>query len=205
MTLKDTYNRIARDWHRDHSNDDWWLEGTNTFISLVGENAAVLDVGCGGGTKSRYLAGHNIHVTGIDFSQGMIDIAQQEVPKATFHTLDLFDADELNDAFNGVFVQAVLLHVPKARAGEAVSGLSNKLKAGGYLYVAVKERRENSPDEEVKTENDYGYPYERFFSYYTADEVRSLLEATGMDIVYENTAASGRTRWIQVIGKKAGT
>jgi hypothetical protein len=27
MDLKSTYNKIAEDWHKNHQQDDWWVEG----------------------------------------------------------------------------------------------------------------------------------------------------------------------------------
>jgi 2-polyprenyl-3-methyl-5-hydroxy-6-metoxy-1,4-benzoquinol methylase len=52
--LKNTYNKIASDWVRDHSSDDWWVEGTDIFLSLLSPGATILDVGCGGGHKTQY-------------------------------------------------------------------------------------------------------------------------------------------------------
>ena len=65
--LKDTYNKIAYQWHEDHQNDDWWQAGTNVFISYLHNGQSVLDVGCGGGTKSKYLASKGLKVVGVDF------------------------------------------------------------------------------------------------------------------------------------------
>ncbi len=78
MDLKDTYNKIAEDWHKDHTQDDWWVDGTLKFISLVGVGKEVLDVGCGAGTKSKFLKENGLSVTGIDFSEKMIEIAKRE-------------------------------------------------------------------------------------------------------------------------------
>ena len=68
--------------------------------------------------------------------------------------------------------------------------------------MAVKEKKPEDPDEEMKKEEDYGYPYERFFSYYTLEEIKGYLEKLSMKIVYEIVASSGKTRWIQIIAQK---
>lgn len=82
--LKDTYNKIAEHWHQDHQSDDWWQKGTNKFISYLKDGASVLDVGCGGGTKSKYITSKWLNVLGIDFSENMINIASRDVPDAIF-------------------------------------------------------------------------------------------------------------------------
>ena len=55
---------------------------------------------------------------------------------------------------------------------------------------------------EIKKESDYGYEYERFFSFYTIDELRQYFLDAGLAIVHEDVVPSGKTRWISVIGKK---
>jgi SAM-dependent methyltransferase len=200
--LQATYDRIAEDWHRDHQVDSWWVEGTDKFISQIPTGGNVLDVGCGSGVKSKYLAESGLRVTGIDFSAGMIGIAQREVPEAHFQVLDMRDVGSLPGEFDGVFVQAALLHIPKKEVSTVLAGLASKLKQGGYLYVAVKGMRPDGVEEEVVKERDYGYEYERFFSYFSEEELRSALESLGLSIVFAETKPSGRTAWVQLIARK---
>lgn len=202
MDLKATYNRIADDWFKDHHGDTWWIEGTNKFVSFLTPGALVLDVGCGAGVKSRYLLDKGLKVIGVDFSEKMIEIARREVPGAAFRIADIKDLSGLKEDFDGILAQAVLLHIPKSEAGDVVRGLRDKLAIGGYLYIAVKETRKGEKEEEVLKEDDYGYEYERFFSYFTLPEVQKYLTDAGMELCYENVALSGHTNWIQVIGRK---
>ena len=141
-------------------------------------------------------------MVGIDFSEKMIEIAKREVPEGTFLVLDLGDVDKLDYLFDGIFMQAALLHVPKKEVIGKLEKLTKKLKVGGYLYVGVKERKPEGVEEEIKTEDDYGYPYERFFSYFTTDEVESYLRKAGLEVVSSEIKPSGNTNWIQVIGRK---
>jgi len=55
MDLKTTYNKIAKDWHKDHHADTWWVLGTDKFLSFLADDASILDVGCGAGHKSEYF------------------------------------------------------------------------------------------------------------------------------------------------------
>lgn len=202
MDLKETYNRIAEDWHRDHQQDDWWIKGTDKFISFLKPGNLVLDVGCGGGTKAKYLLNNGLRVMGIDFSEKMIEIAKKEVPRAEFLVMDLNDTEKLGYDFDGIFIQAVLLHIPKKEFEENLKRIVKKLKNNGYIYIAVKERRPEGLEEEIRAENDYGYPYERFFSYFTTDEIYSCLHNIGCVPIFSEITPSGNTRWIQVIAKK---
>jgi len=42
------------------------------------------------------------------------------------------------------------------------------------LYIAVREKRPGRVEEEIKNESDYRYPYQRFFSYFTLDEIKKM-------------------------------
>lgn len=203
MDLKQTYNKIAEDWYKDHKQDTWWVDGTNKFVSLLKTGSLVLDVGCGGGFKSQYLIRKGLRVIGIDFSEKMIGIAKRGVPSGTFFVMDMEDIAALQEEFDGIFMQAVLLHVPKKDIKKILNKILNKLKAGGYLYLAVKEKKSNGPEGELKIEADYGYAYERFFSYFKLDEIKEVLQKADFEIIYENVTPSGNARWIQVIGRKA--
>src|SRR3989344_2417043 len=189
MNLKDTYNKIAELWHKDHSSDDWWVGGTDAFVSYLKTGCNVLDVGCGGGTKSKYLIGKGLNVIGIDFSENLLSIAKRECPQGRFLVMDINNIDALEEKFDGILKKAV-----------------SKLNDGGYLYIAVKEKIEGGIDEETKTDNDYGYEYERFFSYFSLDDFKKYFKKIGLEMVYENVMPPSRTtrqsNWMQVIGKK---
>jgi 2-polyprenyl-3-methyl-5-hydroxy-6-metoxy-1,4-benzoquinol methylase len=201
MDLKSTYNQIAKDWHKDHIHDDWWIKATDQFISLLKPGDVVLDVGCGTGVKSKYLTEKGLKVVGIDFSEKMIEIAKREVHQGTFRVMDMHDLSSLHQKFDAIFVQAALLHIPKAQVSKVLSGLIDRLKKKGYLYVGVKKIRQGKKDEEIVKENDYGYDYERFFSYFTLDEIKKYLTNLRMTISYEDVTASGKTNWVQVIAR----
>lgn len=202
MNLRDTYNKIAQDWHQDHERDDWWLEATERFAALFSRGATILDAGCAGGVKSRYLVEKGFQVTGIDLAENFIEIAKKEVPQAEFRVLDIRDIASLPKEFDGIFLQAVLLHFPKKEVSDILKNMLTKLRPGGFLYVAVKEKREGQEEEEVKTEHDYGYEYQRFFSYFSQKEVEEVLKSLGMKIVFSEVQSNGRARWIQIIAQK---
>ena len=200
--LKATYNRIAADWFKDHNQDTWWIEGTDSFISLLQPGASVLDVGCGGGVKSKYLLEKGLQVTGIDFSENMIKIAKDFVPAAKFSVADITKPLDFPELFDGIFAQAVLLHIPKKEIGGVLKNVIKVLKPEGYLYVAVKSPNPGQKEEEIVKENDYGYEYERFFSFYTLEEMLDHLKECGMTIVHDQVNRTGHTDWVQIIAKK---
>ncbi|MEK7209225.1 MAG: class I SAM-dependent methyltransferase [Patescibacteria group bacterium] len=202
MDLKSTYNRIARDWTKDHHRDIWWVKGTEKYSSFFEPKASILDVGCGAGEKSKYLVKKGFAVTGIDFSDEMIKLAKEQIPAGSFFVKDIKKPLEFENLFDGVFAQAVLLHIPKNEIVGVLKNIVAPLKSGGYFYAAVKELRPGNKDEEVVKRNDYGYEYEIFFSYFSLDELKDYFKKVGLRIIYKNITSFGKTNWIQIIAKK---
>src|SRR3989338_5343286 len=108
MNLKSTYDKIAENWSEDHANDTWWIAGTEKFSSFLKKGDSVLDVGCASGLKSKYLAKKGFVVTGIDFSDKMIEFAQQRMPTGQFFVRDINEPLDFKNKFDGIFAQAVL-------------------------------------------------------------------------------------------------
>lgn len=197
------YDRIAEDWNRDHQNDDWWVEGTDRFISELPEGAHVLDIGAGAGVKAKYLSARGLRVTGMDISKNLLEIARRRAPDAEFVLHSMYDFDTLPGTYDAAFAQASLLHIPKNDALRIVVAMATKIVPGGLVYLAVKEVQEGKPEEGMLVENDYGYEYERFFSYFTMDELQGYMEAAGLVILWQNRKDTGRTAWLQIIGRKS--
>ncbi len=202
MDLKSTYNRIAEDWAKDHDKDTWWKRGTDFFLEMVPKNSTILDLGCGAGIKTKYIASKGFPVTGIDFSEKMIEIGKKSAPQLTFEVYDVYEIDKYPKTFDAVFAQAVLLHISKDRIMEVLKKIKSRLNKGGLLYVAVKGIKDNGIEQEIVKESDYGYEYERFFSYYSLSEFKKYTEELKMEIVWEDISSTGKSNWIQIIANK---
>ncbi len=204
MNLKDTYNKIAEDWTQDHKTDTWWIAGAERLASYLQAGSKIIDVGCAGGLKSEFLAKLGFQVTGIDLSDKMIELAKQWMPSGDFLVKDITEPLVFDHKFDAVFAQAVLLHVPKKNIPATLKNLSDVLKPKGYLYAAVKELHPGEDEEQNITENDYGYEYERFFSFFTLPEMEKYVKDLNMKIVYSNVDRNAKndTTWVQVIAQK---
>lgn len=201
--MRETYNKIAEDWWKDHRDDTWWVEGMDKFASFLKKGDAVLDIGCGAGTKTKYLIRKGLDVLGIDFSEEMIRIARREVPEGKFLVMNAKNLSGLEQEFDGVLAHAILLHIPKKEVCDVLQNWVSKLKPHGYLCLAVKEIKSDEKEEMIVEEKGYGYPYERFFSYFSTEEIKRSLADLDVKILWEKKVISGKTSWIQIICQKS--
>lgn len=66
----------------------------------VGPGDHVLELGCGTGSNTRLLVDQGVHVTALDLSEPMLQVARKKVPGATFLAADIltFTPDRPVDA-----------------------------------------------------------------------------------------------------------
>lgn len=97
-------------------------------------NLRILDVGCGAGVLSDYLARYG-RVTGTDFSRPAIEVAQTLARAHEFHAGRLEELD-LEGPFDLITLFDVIEHVPREDWGSLLSELRAKLDAEGRLVIS---------------------------------------------------------------------
>ena len=164
------------------------------FLKLLPIQAHILDLGCGSGRDAKAFLDAGYQVTAMDGSEGCCKLAGdyigQPVLCQTFEELD-FD-----QAFDGVWACASLLHVPYAELTDIFRKVARALRPGGYLYASFK----------------YGdFEGERNGRYFTdLDEERlaALIEpVVGLAVVEtfitgDVRDSRGGEKWLNVIGEK---
>jgi len=105
----------------------------------------VLDVGCGEGFYSIYLAKKGFDVTGIDISERAVEYAkknaEKEGVKIKFLVMDVNDLEKLNEKFDFVFEWALLHSIMPKQRERYVENINNLLNNGGqYFSVCFNEK-----------------------------------------------------------------
>jgi|RhiMetdeSRZDD1v2_1073273.scaffolds.fasta_scaffold839475_2 SAM-dependent methyltransferase len=94
-----------------------------------------IDIGCGDGVVTRALASRGIHVLGVDFSPGMIELARARTAPSLpveYRQLEAMTGDLPDNAFDVVVSVAALHHMHLA---EVVGRLARLVVPGGTLLL----------------------------------------------------------------------
>jgi len=118
----------------------------DTLLSWLPEDMSgqrVLDAGCGPGVLTRRMAERGAHVTGVDLSTELIEVARERLAdlgdQVEFHAADLFDFDSYaapGASWDWVVAMDCFIHYPVGQTVEAVSALSKRVRSGLLFTVA---------------------------------------------------------------------
>jgi ubiquinone/menaquinone biosynthesis C-methylase UbiE len=118
---RDLWNRVADDWRiqvGDEGDGNRILNSDPVLWAFAGDvnGRTVLDAGCGTGYLSKKLHDRGARVTGIDFSERMIEIARAHHPDIDFRVDSCAELRTLDDEhFDLVFANYVLMDTPDLR------------------------------------------------------------------------------------------
>jgi ubiquinone/menaquinone biosynthesis C-methylase UbiE len=203
--LRATYNRIAADYAVDHQHDAWIEDFVQQFVELLPPQATMLDLGCGPAWEMQQMRRDGLEQVGFDLSDELLKIAQKNNPTAKFVQGDMRHLPFEAHSFDGVFAKASLLHIKKEEVPGVIDEVERVLKPKGIFYVGIKKQRDGQRDEEVVTEDDYGYSYERPFSYWTMPEFLDVLQQKKFSILRQAELQSkgGKTTWLNILARKS--
>ena len=163
------------------------------FLSKVKPGGHILDFGCGSGRDTEYFRSKGFTVEAADGSEEFCRLAseylKQEVRCMEFSELCA------EDAYDGIFAQASIMHLPHDELRALFPKMIRALKKDGILYASFKY-------------GDFeGWSHGRWFTYLTEDTIRALAENLPCEILevgrsgLENEALYGFS-WIYLILKK---
>ena len=112
------------------------------FQGYAAPQLPLVDLGCGNGTQTRFLADHFAKVIGTDISLAAVEIARTKhaAPNVSYRVLDVLSPDdaqalhqEIGDA--NVYMRAVLHQLSPADHARAIQNIERLLGTTGTLYL----------------------------------------------------------------------
>jgi SAM-dependent methyltransferase len=112
------------------------------FQEYADPQLPLIDLGCGNGTQTRFLANHFARVIGTEISPAAVEIARTKnaAPNASYRVLDVLCPDdaqalhaEIGDA--NLYMRAVLHQLSPADHATAIQSIERLLGRKGVLYL----------------------------------------------------------------------
>lgn len=142
---------------------------------LKGKN--ILEIGCGPGRDARLLTDRGYHVTGLDLSEKLVEIARSRVPEAAFLVADMLTLPFEDNSFDGIWSAATLHHLTIEDMKVAIKEMYRVLKNGGAAFVSTKA----GDGMDIAKEEEFDGS-ERFFNYTDQETCAKLFVDAGFRI-----------------------
>ncbi|HVF01419.1 MAG TPA: class I SAM-dependent methyltransferase [Rubrobacteraceae bacterium] len=199
------YDRIGVEYER-------WSEGATDYarehyarVLLDGlpECAAVLDLGCGSGELLTRRLAERFHVTGVELSSHMFDLARRNVPNAAFVHGDMASIGFPAQSFDGVCASYSLTHLPPEELPNLLHRVAAWLRPGGLFVASMG----NGADP-GSVQDDWVAGVPMYFASYTAEKNEELVQeaelcvtSARLETVHEQ---GGDVTFLWVVARKPG-
>jgi SAM-dependent methyltransferase len=153
------------------------------FLALLAPDATILELGCGAGGDTAEMLARGFNVLPTDGSPEMAAVASQRLGRPV-GTLLFHDIDAV-EAYDGVWANACLLHVPRDELAHVLARIWRALKPGGCFYASFKTGEAEGRD---MLNRYYNYPSPEWLreTYAGAGNWRSLEIETGEVIGFDD-------------------
>jgi 2-polyprenyl-3-methyl-5-hydroxy-6-metoxy-1,4-benzoquinol methylase len=187
------YDALAERSFAEWFDNDALLPSLKDFVSLLGNNPAVLDLGCGTGGESKRMLGLGARVVGVDLSGRSIEFARNNVPEAQFLEMNILELQFEHESFDGVMEAGVLFHFPRAEQDKILGDIHTMLKNRGVFQSYYPE----GSTEGYEHPTIDGTGYSRYARRLAKDEWIRQVEGKGLVFRKEVPFTTGRFKCLQ--------
>lgn len=195
-TTIETYNLIAEDYVKRTKNLSDYPSVKRDLKRFIGylNGPFVLDAGAGSCRDSLFLLNEGIHVEAIDLAEGLLRVSDY-FPNSHKKVMDIRSLAYANRIFDGIWCNAVLLHLDSNEVKTSLCEFKRVLKPKGILYLSVKEGKGEQNVDFADTKHN-----RRFFTYEYCD-LEPLLNESGFKLIThkirrENDSENRYVKWL---------
>lgn len=154
----------------------------------------ILDLGCGPGRDLKTFTARGHIAVGLDGAEPFVRMAREETGCEVLHQ-DFLQLQLPEQAFDGIFANAVLFHLPSSEIASVLSKLHAALRAGGVLFSS-----------NPRGDNQEGWSGARYGTWYDWPTWHALLSSVGFVEIEHYYRPAGLPRdqqpWLASVWRK---
>jgi cyclopropane fatty-acyl-phospholipid synthase-like methyltransferase len=188
---RESYDAVAHEWDKARLR---LSESEKRILDLLLERTAtganVLDLGCGTGRPiAEYLVLRQLHVTGVDQSVAMLQLARSRLPGQNW-ILSSLENFEPKGEFAAVITWDSLFHIPREEHAAIVARVRAVMPLGGRFALTV-----GGSEHPAFTDTMFGQTF--FYDSHSPEAAMALLGGSGFRITHSeflNPPTTGRDK-----------
>jgi len=195
MTLSHYNLNAEAYWHGTKEHDV--IQNIEAFLSPFPKNKKldILDLGCGPGRDVKYFQSLGHRPVGLDGSAVFCGMARRYTGCRILHQKFL-SLDLPKHAFDGIFANASLFHVPSQELSRVLVDLNAALRPDGVLFLSNPRG------------NGEGWAGQRYGNYMQFESSKVLIEAAGYKVIDHYYRPVGKPideqPWLAIVAIKPG-
>jgi SAM-dependent methyltransferase len=183
--VRTSYDRVADNYVGmnlgDFRSHPWLRAAMDGFATSVRGLGPVLDVGCGPGHVTAYLAELGLDVSGVDLSPRMIEHARRLHPDQRFAVASATGLDLERRSLGGILGWWSLFNLPRSVLPSVLESFGRALVPGGHFIIAT-----HMGDGDIERTEAYGGVPVSWTTYlWQSEQLSVLLVAAGLEPVAE--------------------
>jgi SAM-dependent methyltransferase len=142
----------------------------------------ILDFGCGPGRDLKRFCDLGHRPVGLDGTAAFVEMARRHAGVEVLHQ-DFLDLDLPDEAFDGIFANASLFHVPSRELPRVLRQLRGSLRPGGVLFAS-----------NPRGENREGWNGGRYSAHHDLEQWSAFVLGAGFEALRHYYRPTGRPR-----------
>lgn len=206
MLSKDGFDK----WSKEYDNDvkecymnkeypfDGYFDVFDIILSQIKTNSKVLDVGFGTGILTKKIYNLDCQVFGIDFSEKMVLISKEKMPRAVFYQQDFNDdlpCELKKERFDFIISTYAIHHLDDIKKVNFIVELANMLKKDGKIIIGDISFTNDQEQEKCKNRAQNGWDSDEI--YIVADRIMPLLKEKGLIVKYNQVSSCSGILYIE--------
>ena len=182
--VRESYDRVADNYVEmlqtqgmgDIRRYPWLCAALDVYAEAVRGLGPVLDVGCGPGTVTAYLAERGVDVSGVDLSPRMIEHARRLHPECRFSVSSSTELELAEASYGGLMGWWSLFNLPRDVLAQVLANYAQALVPGGQVIIGT-----HVGDGEVQRTECYGGVPVNWTTYrWQPEQLAAVIEGTGL-------------------------
>jgi SAM-dependent methyltransferase len=191
-TTVNSYDACAHAYDKKFSDFPLYEAPRQEFAELLTDGARILDLGCGPGTMSAYLANLDraFVLEGFDLSPQMIAMAHRKLPDGRFWIHDLRAPFHLAGPYDALVASFCIVHLNDVETAEFLDRLHPLCKRGSQLYLSWIDGVGGG----LETTS-FGGEQQFWYCRHDGQRLRSRLEHLNWKMTISGTKSPGQRVW----------
>lgn len=181
--VKTGYNNIAGEYLAGRRRDSKDIRLLDDLMARLPEYAQVLDVGCGAGIPVTQILSERFEVTGVDFSEAQVRLAERNVPGARFLCGDITMLDFPGSTYDAICSYYAIIHIPRQEHQALLANFHRMLRPSGFALLCL------GAENLVADIDENFFGARMYWSHFDADTYLAILNEIGFLLIWSKIVA----------------